>query len=77
VPSPLNTNTKFTNTYYNIPILRNEGDIAELIPMVERIDGKTIKYKAKDVVEACKSIELLTIAVPRLYPLYICSSYAY
>lgn len=45
--------------------------------MVERIDGKTIKYKAKDVVEACKLIELLTIAVPRLYPLYICSSYAY
>ncbi|MEM1831888.1 MAG: hypothetical protein QXJ97_10210 [Desulfurococcaceae archaeon] len=34
-------------------------------------------HTSLDAVEACKSIELLTIAVPRLYPLYICSSYTY
>ncbi|MEM0021249.1 MAG: M55 family metallopeptidase [Fervidicoccaceae archaeon] len=58
--SPLDMKVRFLGT--------EMGDVAELIPMVERIDGKTVKYKAKDAVEAYKLIELLTLAVPRLYP---------
>ncbi|MEM1550479.1 MAG: M55 family metallopeptidase [Desulfurococcaceae archaeon] len=44
------------------------ADIAELLPIVKRIDGKTVKYVAKDIIEAYKIFELLVTAAPRLYP---------
>ena len=44
------------------------ADIAELLPIIERIDGKTVKYTAKDIVEAYKILELLVAAAPKLYP---------
>ncbi|MGC8983313.1 MAG: M55 family metallopeptidase [Desulfurococcaceae archaeon] len=44
------------------------ADIAELLPIIERIDGKTVKYMAKDIVEAYKILELLVAAAPKLYP---------
>ncbi|NAY89848.1 MAG: peptide transporter [Desulfurococcales archaeon] len=44
------------------------ADTAELLPIVERIDGKTIKYHANDIVEAYKIFELLIAAAPKLYP---------
>ena len=38
------------------------ADIAELLPGAERIDGRKIKFQAKDVVEAYKTFELLVMA---------------
>ncbi len=37
------------------------AEIAELIPNIERIDGLTLKYKAKDIIEAYKILELVVI----------------
>ncbi len=44
------------------------ADVAELLPFVERLDGKTIRYKAKNIIEGYKIFELLLLAAPRLYP---------
>lgn len=44
------------------------ADIAELLPFVERLDGKTIQYTAKNIIEGYKIFELLAIAAPHLYP---------
>ena len=41
------------------------ADLAELLPFVERLDGKTVRFRAKDIVEAYKVIELLIIACYR------------
>ena len=38
------------------------ADIAGLLPGAERIDGRTIKFQAKDIVEAYKTFELLVMA---------------
>ncbi|ADV65589.1 M55 family metallopeptidase [Desulfurococcus mucosus] len=44
------------------------ADVAELLPLIERIDGKTVKYVARDIVEAYRIFELLLAAAPKLYP---------
>ena len=41
------------------------ADTAELLPIVKRIDGKTIVYKANDIIEAYKILELLILAAAR------------
>lgn len=38
------------------------ADAAELLPMVKRIDGKTVEYETKDIIEAYKIFELLVLA---------------
>ncbi|MGD8565892.1 MAG: M55 family metallopeptidase [Candidatus Bathyarchaeota archaeon] len=38
------------------------ADVAELLPRVDRIDGLTVKYSAKDMIEAYKVFELLVLA---------------
>lgn len=38
------------------------ADVAELLPTVKRIDGLSVEYKAKDMVEAYKMFELLVLA---------------
>ncbi|WP_461863924.1 M55 family metallopeptidase, partial [Thermococcus sp.] len=44
------------------------ADVAELLPFVERLNGKTVRYKAKNIIEGYKIFELLLLAAPRLYP---------
>ncbi len=44
------------------------ADVAELLPFVERLDGKTIKYNADNIIEGYKIFELLVMAAPHLYP---------
>jgi D-amino peptidase len=41
------------------------ADTAELLPIVKRIDGKTIVYKANDIIEAYKILELLILVATR------------
>jgi len=41
------------------------ADAAELLPIVERLDGKTIKFMAKDAVDAVKILELILLANPK------------
>lgn len=38
------------------------ADAAELLPGSKRVGGLTVKYKAKDIVEAYKTLELLVLA---------------
>ncbi|HYB68711.1 MAG TPA: M55 family metallopeptidase [Candidatus Acidoferrales bacterium] len=38
------------------------ADVAELLPMVERVDGLKVKYSANSMVEAYKTFELLVLA---------------
>ncbi|WP_456320721.1 M55 family metallopeptidase [Palaeococcus sp. (in: euryarchaeotes)] len=38
------------------------AETAELLPSVKRIDGKTVEFEARDVVEAYKVFELLVLA---------------
>ncbi|HHC18863.1 MAG: M55 family metallopeptidase [Euryarchaeota archaeon] len=51
---PVTMRIRFTNSAM--------ADIAELLPFVKRIDGKTITYTSKDIVDAYKIMELLAIA---------------
>ncbi|WP_461866799.1 M55 family metallopeptidase [Thermococcus sp.] len=44
------------------------ADVAELLPFVERLDGKTIRYKADNIIEGYRIFELLVLAAPHLYP---------
>ncbi|MCD6558479.1 MAG: M55 family metallopeptidase [Palaeococcus sp.] len=44
------------------------ADVAELLPFVERLDGKTIRYKANNIIEGYRIFELLVMAAPHLYP---------
>ncbi len=44
------------------------ADVAELLPFVERLDGKTVQYTAKNIIEGYKIFELLLLAAPSLYP---------
>ncbi|HHC19138.1 MAG TPA: peptide transporter, partial [Euryarchaeota archaeon] len=41
------------------------ADVAELLPLVERLDGKTIRYEADNIIEGYKIFELLVMAIPR------------
>lgn len=41
------------------------ADAAELLGIVERIDGKTIKFVSRDAVEAYKILDLILLANPR------------
>ncbi|MEM4789216.1 MAG: M55 family metallopeptidase [Ignisphaera sp.] len=41
------------------------ADTAELLGFVERIDGKTIRFTAKDVIEAYKIFDIILLANPR------------
>jgi D-amino peptidase len=41
------------------------ADAAELLPTIERVDGKTIKFTARDAVEAVKILELILLTNPR------------
>jgi len=59
-PSPVEVEVRFLGT--------EQADVAELLPIVERVDGKTIRYVAKDIIEAYRIFELLVHAAPRLYP---------
>jgi len=45
-----------------------QADIAEHLPSVERVDGKTVQFVAKDIIEAYRILELLICAVLKLYP---------
>jgi len=65
-PSPVEMEIRFLGT--------EQADVAELLPSAERVDGKTVRYVAKDIVEAYKVLELLIHAAPKLYP-YSYSSY--
>ncbi len=38
------------------------ADVAELLPTVKRVDGLSVEYEAKDMVEAYKTFELLVLA---------------
>jgi len=38
------------------------ADVAELLTMVKRVDGLSVEYEAKDMVEAYKTFELLVLA---------------
>ncbi|MEM1563856.1 MAG: M55 family metallopeptidase [Candidatus Bathyarchaeia archaeon] len=38
------------------------ADVAELLPTAKRVDGLTIEYTAKNMIEAYKTFELLTLA---------------
>jgi D-amino peptidase len=38
------------------------ADTAELLPMINRIDGLTVEYSAENMIEAYKIFELLVIA---------------
>ena len=51
---PVKIKIRFTNSAM--------ADIADLLPFVKRIDGKTIEYSSKDIVEAYKIMELLAMA---------------
>lgn len=64
--SPVEVEVRFLGT--------EMADVAELLPIVSRVDGKTIKYTARDIVEAYKVFELLVAAAPRLYPYSVLSS---
>lgn len=59
-PSPVEMEIRFLGT--------EQADVAELLPSAERVDGKTVRYVAKDIVEAYKVLELLIHAAPKLYP---------
>ncbi|NJE02632.1 M55 family metallopeptidase [Thermococcus sp. MV11] len=49
--------------HVKVRFLRSDmADTAELLPFVNRIDGKTVEFKAKTVEEAYKVFELLTLA---------------
>jgi len=51
---PVKTRVTFLVTHF--------ADVAELLPTVKRIDGLSVEYKAKDMVEAYKMFELLVLA---------------
>jgi len=38
------------------------ADVAELLPIAKRVDGLTVEYTAKSMVEAYKTFELLVLA---------------
>ncbi len=38
------------------------ADIAELLPFIKRLDGLTVEYKAKDMIDAYKIFQLLVVA---------------
>jgi len=59
-PSPVEVEVRFLGT--------EQADIAELLPTAKRVDGKTIRYVAKDIIEAYRVFELLIHAAPGLYP---------
>ncbi|ASJ04949.1 M55 family metallopeptidase [Thermococcus barossii] len=49
--------------HVKVRFLRSDmADTAELLPFVNRIDGKTVEFEAKTVEEAYKVFELLTLA---------------
>lgn len=41
------------------------ADAAELLPIVERVDGKTIRFTARDAVEAYRILEFILLTNPR------------
>lgn len=38
------------------------GDAAEMLPTVKRVDGLNVEYMAKNIIDAYKTLELLTLA---------------
>ncbi|MFX0050408.1 MAG: M55 family metallopeptidase [Candidatus Hodarchaeota archaeon] len=51
---PVKMNITFLSSYF--------ADTAELLPMINRIDGLTVDNSAENMIEACKIFELLVIA---------------
>jgi len=51
---PVDVKLRFLNSGF--------ADVAELLPFVERLDGKTVGFEAKTVEEAYKIVQLLTLA---------------
>jgi D-amino peptidase len=51
---PVKVRITFSTTHF--------ADAAELLSFVKRIDGLNIEYKAKNVIEAYKTFELLALA---------------
>ncbi len=54
VERPVEVKVTFLNTAF--------ADSAELCPLVERLDGRTVRFEAKDVEEAYRIVELLIFA---------------
>ncbi len=51
---PVKVKLRFLNSAF--------ADTAELLPSISRLDGKTVRFEAKNVEEACKVVELLIFA---------------
>jgi len=51
---PVNVELSFVSSAY--------ADVAELLPLVSRVNATTIKYEAKDIIEAYKLAELMILA---------------
>jgi len=66
VPSFVDMEIRFLGT--------EQADVVEHLPSAERANGKTVRYVARDIIEAYKVLKLLTHAAPKLYP-YSYSSY--
>ncbi len=53
-PAPVNLEVVFTSTLY--------ADIAELLPGVQRINGRTVTYRAPNILDAYRVLELMVLA---------------
>jgi len=51
---PVEVKLRFLNSAY--------AEVAELLPAVERLDGKTVRFEAKSVEDAYKTFEVLVLA---------------
>ncbi|WP_099211261.1 M55 family metallopeptidase [Thermococcus henrietii] len=51
---PVEVKLRFLNSAY--------AEVAELLPFVERLDGKTVRFEAKNVEEAYRTFEVLILA---------------
>lgn len=54
IETPVDVEIRFLNSAY--------AEVADLLPGVERIDGKTIRFTANTVEDAYKIMEVLTLA---------------
>ncbi|AEH24328.1 M55 family metallopeptidase [Pyrococcus yayanosii] len=54
VKKPMNVRVRFLNSAH--------AEVAELLPFVERVDGKTVAFRAESVEDAYKVIEVLVFA---------------
>jgi D-amino peptidase len=54
VSKPVDVKLRFLSTGF--------ADVAELCPIIRRIDGKTVEFEAESVEEAYKMLELLVFA---------------